>query len=60
MLKELQTSLQADFTKHAKDVRMDIQAMGERTSHLEQKAEQLIEAHNSLVYAYSCMPNFIA
>ncbi|CAH2223735.1 Hypothetical predicted protein, partial [Pelobates cultripes] len=51
MLYELQTNMQMELAKLAKDIRTDIQAIGEQTAQLEYNTEKIIWAPNTLAAA---------
>ncbi|OCU00212.1 hypothetical protein XELAEV_18005990mg [Xenopus laevis] len=52
MLTELRTTLKGDLKQLSKDLRREIQDIGERPAHIEEKMGEFVEAHNDL--AESC------
>ncbi|CAH2283913.1 Hypothetical predicted protein [Pelobates cultripes] len=51
--------MRADFQKLAAEIKRDVQAIGERMAHLEDKMEKVIEAHNTLVDTYTMFQTWI-
>ncbi|CAH2301459.1 Hypothetical predicted protein, partial [Pelobates cultripes] len=49
MLQELRATITADFQRIDEDLRKEITNIGDRTSHLENKSEELCAAHNEVV-----------
>ncbi|CAH2252804.1 Hypothetical predicted protein [Pelobates cultripes] len=57
MLNDLKAALRSDFLKIVSDIRADIQALGDRTAHLEEKTEEMLDAHNKLTDAHTALEN---
>ncbi|CAH2306588.1 Hypothetical predicted protein [Pelobates cultripes] len=49
MLQELRTTITANFHRIDGDIRKEISNIGDRTSHLENRTEELCAAHNEVV-----------
>ncbi|CAH2253559.1 Hypothetical predicted protein, partial [Pelobates cultripes] len=53
LIADLKHTMRADLQKLAIEIKRDVQAIGDRTAHLEDKMEAVIEAHNTLADAYT-------